>query len=247
MTFWLESAALVLVIVALDQLIWRPPISWSERFKLDKNMKQYTEQEACHPTALDSKHFNPNTDLPYGLGSNHVYTAMNDFLSFLEFVNTQLHTKQIARLESMLMPANFSSIVGEFMSSTIPKYCSALVKNRYHNGHPDLIPAAMFPDNAIQHAQDGIEIKASRYMRGWQGHNPEDVWLLVFVFDCNRPKDVAPRPFQFVKVVGAQLSKSDWLFSGRSATSRRTITASVTESGYRKMTANWIYQNSDFE
>ena len=37
------------------------------------------------------------------------------------------------------MPANFSSMVGEFMSATIPKYCKTLAKNTYHNGHPDLV------------------------------------------------------------------------------------------------------------
>jgi hypothetical protein len=162
---------------------------------------------------------------------------MNGFLLFLGFVNSQLHTKQIERLEAMLMPANFSSIVSEFMSSTIPKQCSTIVKNRYHNGHPDLIPATMFPNDTVQHAPHGIEIKASRYLRAWQGHNPEDVWLMVFVFDSNRPKAVVPRPFHFVKVIGAELSKNDWVFSGRSETSRRTITASITESGYQKMAA----------
>jgi hypothetical protein len=102
----------------------------------------------------------------------------------------------------------------------------------------------MFPNDAVQHAPYGIEIKASRYLRGWQGHNPEDVWLMVFVFDSNRPRDTIPRPFQFVMVVGAQLSESDWIFSGRSETSRRTITASVTNFGYQKMMANWIYRDS---
>jgi hypothetical protein len=145
------------------------------------------------------------------------------------------------------MPANFSSIVGEFMSSNIPKYCSSIVKNKYHNGHPDMIPAGHFPGDAIQHADKGIEIKGSRYLRGWQGHNPESSWLMVFMFDSNRPVDgikgINPKPFRFVAVFGAQLTKGDWQFSGRSETSRRTITASVTKSGYEKMLANWIYRD----
>lgn len=58
------------------------------------------------------------------------------------------------------------------MGSRIPKHCPSIVKNAYHNGHPDLIPAGMFPNNAVQHATEGVEIKASRYLRGWQGHNP---------------------------------------------------------------------------
>ncbi len=143
-----------------------------------------------------------------------------------------------------MMPANFSSIVGEFMSSTMPKYCKTIVKNRYHNGHPDMVPFGMFVNDAAQHSPHGIEIKASRYLRAWQGHNPEDVWLMVFVFDSSRPNDGVPKPFRFLKVVGALLSKSDWIFSGRSETSRRTITASVTEIGYQKMMSNWIYQRS---
>lgn len=86
-------------------------------------------------------------------------------------------------------------------------------------------------------------------MKGWQGHNPENIWLLVFMFDSNRPIDVSqnidPKHFRFLRVAGAQLEESDWQLAGRSGTSRRTITATVKESGYRKMMANWIYNASD--
>ena len=83
-----------------------------------------------------------------------------------------------------------------------------------------------------------------------QGHNAEDAWLMVFCFASGRPTDrtkgILPAPFKFVSVVGAQLTKSDWKFAGRSETSRRTITAAVTTSGYDKMMANWIYRAPDF-
>lgn len=203
----------------------------------------YSEVEACQPIAIREDAFNQNAVLPYGLQTSHVRWAMQDFTDFLGFVNTQLHSRDIQRLESMLMPANFSSITGEFMATSIPRYCKDLVKNRYHNGHPDLVPAQMYPNDAVQHSVHGIEIKASRYLRGWQGHNPEAVFLLVFVFDSNRPRDVIPRTFRFVRVLGATLAHADWLYSGRSETSRRTITASVTFSGYEKMMANWIYRD----
>ena len=144
------------------------------------------------------------------------------------------------------MPANFSSMVGEFMAAAIPKYCKTVARNTYHNGHPDILPKGLYPEDSIQHGPEGIEIKASRHTSGWQGHNPEDVWLLVFVFDSNTSRDagrgIAPRPFRFVKVLGALLTRKDWAFSGRSETSRRTITASVTRTGYAKMEANWIYR-----
>ena len=105
---------------------------------------------ACTPVPVNPDLFNPNCTLPYGLTLEHIRQAMEDFVDFLGFINQQLHVKGIPRLESFLMPANFSSIVGEFINISIPRYCSGLVKNQYHNGHPDLIPSGMFPGNAVQ-------------------------------------------------------------------------------------------------
>jgi hypothetical protein len=191
--------------------------------------------------------FNTNCRLPYGLTAKQVQKAMCDFIDFIGFINQQLYTKDMQRLESFLMPANFSSIVGEFMNMSIPKYCSNLVKNGYHNGHPDLIPTDVFPDNSIQYATEGLEVKGSRHSKGWQGHNPESVWLMVFYFDSNtsndKKKDIGPKPFQFKGVYAAKLEKEDWTFSGRTGTSRRTITASVNRSGVNKMKSNWVYED----
>lgn len=207
--------------------------------------KNDAEWRACCPDLVDIRHFNARARLPYGLQIEHVCAAMNDFVSFLRMVNGKLLESDSPRFEAMLMPANFSSIVGEFMASNIPKHCKGLVKNKYHNGHPDLIPAGHFPNDSVQYAHDGIELKGSRYLKGWQGHNPENIWLMVVMFDSNRPVDdakgIEPKPFRYLRVVGAQLEKKDWLFAGRSEKSRRTITASVTDSGYRKMMTNWIY------
>lgn len=209
-------------------------------------MAQDLELAACIPAPVNRAGFNPKAVIPYGLTTEHLYLAMKQFPDFIGFVNPQLNGKGIPRFETMLMPANFSSMVGEFLNASIPKYCKTLVKNRYHNGHADPIPAGKFPGDAAQHAGDGIEIKGSRYLKGWQGHNPEDTWLMVFVFDSGRPTDqareIAPKPFKFLVVAGAQLKKQDWLFAERSGTSRRTITASVTRTGYEKMMANWIYR-----
>jgi hypothetical protein len=222
-------------------------------------MPHLPEAEKLTPHQPDPAAFNAQSVLPYGCTTDHVRQAMSEFVDFLAFVNQQLATKDIARLETLLMPANFSSMVGEFVTASIPKYCSSLVKNRYHNGHPDLIPAGMFADNRIQHSHEGIEVKASRYLRGWQGHNPEKIWLMVFMFESNRSSDslvleenvtkrpkhtASPLPFRFLRVVGAGLEKEDWVLSGRSETSRRTITASVARSGYLKMMENWIYDVS---
>lgn len=204
------------------------------------------EAAACKPVPINPHGFNPIAQIPYGVKVDHIRKAMGEFIDFIGFINGQLHTKKMERLESFLMPANFSSIVGEFMGAAIPKHCKTVIRNKYHNGHPDIVPAGHYPGDSILHGPEGIEIKGSRHTSGWQGHNAEECWLMVFVFDSNTSRDVGqgiePKPFRFVKVVGAKLLKEDWQFSGRSATSRRTITASVKRSGYEKMEANWIYR-----
>lgn len=207
----------------------------------------HTEADACNPVSLDASAFNGKAYLPYGLTISHLHSAMQDYNKFLGLINQQLYEQGLPRLESILMPANFSSIVGEFMNQAVPRYCHSLVKNQYHNGHPDLIPAGMFDHNSVQYTHSGIEVKASRHSSGWQGHNPETVWLMVFYFDSNtardKGKDIPPRPFRFRGVYAAQLKEEDWNFSGRSETSRRTITASVNRRGVTKMKENWIYQD----
>jgi hypothetical protein len=209
--------------------------------------------EKVDPLPVSARGFNSACQIPYGLTVQHIHLGLSDYIDFLTFINEQLIFKEIPRLETFIMPAGFSSLVGEFMNVRLPIYCNSLVKNRYHNGHPDLIPAGRFPDDAVQHDTVGIEVKGSRNRSGWQGHNPENVWLMVFIFDANSANDEAqaikkgrepkPRPFRFVEVLGAQLDHDDWQFSGRSETSRRTITATVKPSGYAKMAANWIYRD----
>jgi hypothetical protein len=151
------------------------------------------EAAACTPIPVDPAGFNSKAQIPYGVRPQHVRKAMEEFIDFLGFINGQLNTKQIERIESFLMPANFSSMVGEFMGAAIPKHCKTVCRNKYHNGHPDMIPKGYCEGDAILHGDEGIEIKGSRHTSGWQGHNAEDVWLMVFVFDSNTSRDAVPQ------------------------------------------------------
>jgi hypothetical protein len=209
-------------------------------------MSDDLELLACTPSPLDPTKFNCHATIPYDLTIQHIQTAMQEFLDFLGFLNQQLHGRDLSRLECIMMPANFSSLVGEFVIANIPKHCATLVKNAYHNGHPDLVPASHYPGNSVQHGDQGIEVKGSRYSRGWQGHNAEECWLMVLVYASNRPADKASGtpsiPFCFKSVFLGRLETSDWKFSGRSDKSRRTITASVVQSGRKKMVENWVYR-----
>src|SRR5271168_1746071 len=142
--------------------------------------------ELILPGPIERAGFNPEARVPFGVTTEHIRAAMQDFIEFLSVIDGQLYAKGMDRFENLLMQANFSSMVGEIISASIPKHCKTVVKNRFHNGHPDILPAGKYKNDAAQHAGKGIEIKASRYLRGWQGHNAEDVWLMVLVFQTGR-------------------------------------------------------------
>jgi hypothetical protein len=152
--------------------------------------RERLETAACVPEAVATHGFNPDATLPFGCTVNHIEQAMAEFAEFLSVVKTELHAKGMVPLESLLMPANFSSVVSESMNTSLPRYCPTLASNIYYDGHPDLIPTGKYANNAVQYATEGVEVKASRYLSGWQGHNLEEGWLLVFVFDGNRPADL---------------------------------------------------------
>lgn len=76
----------------------------------------------------------------------------------------------------------------------------------------------MYPGNAVQYAHEGIEVKGSRHNSGWQGHNPESIWLMVFQLDSNTAHDrgqgIGPKSFSFKGVYAAKLELEDWSFFG---------------------------------
>ena len=87
--------------------------------KADLDRFRALEAAACKAVSPHPDGFNKKCVLPYGLKPPQVGQAMGEFVNFIGLVNEQLNTKGIQRMETMLMPANFSSMVGEFMSANI--------------------------------------------------------------------------------------------------------------------------------
>lgn len=91
-------------------------------------MDNQAEWEACTPISVSREKFNPQAMIPYGCQTDHIFQAMNDFCLFLGFINRELYTKQISRLETMLMAANFSSIVVNLWQQPSPNTAQLLLK-----------------------------------------------------------------------------------------------------------------------
>ena len=56
-------------------------------------MSMTLEESACTPIPLKEDGFNSNAQIPCGCTIDHIKAAMEAFLDFIGFINTQLATK----------------------------------------------------------------------------------------------------------------------------------------------------------
>ena len=146
-----------------------------------------------------------------------------------------------------MQPAGFSGLVSNVIVRSVVRAAETatpgLALNRYPNGRPDIVPRAAYPGDAVKRGATGIEVKASRYSSGWQGHNPEPGWLLIVQFNVDtKTEPIYERtPTNVSRVLCARLAGKDWKFSGRGEGSRRTPTASITQHGLLKLEAGTVY------
>lgn len=201
-------------------------------------MPHYIDRATLHP-----KGFNEGVALPYGLRASEIKAAIDDIYDFLYNVNRFLVERGWDRLEETLSAATFSGVMSELVVEGSSKRSETIIKNQYHNGRPDLVPRGFYPHDGSLRGDEGIEVKASRWSNGWQGHNVEDGWILICQYFIDHETTPLPdrAPTRIERVLCAQLEESDWSFSGRKEGSRRTPTASIKRSGVLKLEANAIF------
>ena len=185
--------------------------------------------------------------LPYGMDAVGVVAAINDLYAYLHALNRASIQYGYDRLEDIQLRAAFSGLVSEIMVRSLAASMSnrvpGLARNQYPNGHPDLVPRAMYPGDAVQNGDAGVEVKAARNPTSIQAHNTGEGWYAVIEFSCDVKTlpiyDREPTIIRRVRI--AYLEHTDWSFSGRSETSRRTPTASITRGGRAKLDAGTVY------
>lgn len=65
---------------------------------------------------------------------------------------------------------------------------------------------------------------------------------MVFRYAVGEQEDGTKLPLTFIEILCAEVKQSDWSFSGRKGSSRRTPTASITASGVEKLRQNFVYR-----
>jgi hypothetical protein len=117
-----------------------------------------------------------------------------------------------------------------------------LAVNRYHNGHPDLIPAGIYANDTVKAGEEGVEIKATKGRGAVDTHGARNAWLCVFRYavDSETEPAVARKPTRFVEILLAKLTVDDFRRNQRSELGTRT--ASPNRGGIARLRLNWIYR-----
>ncbi len=219
---------------------WRPPL---KRPAAEGNayarilggpLQRYTRRQ--HASVQDA---NLKVKLRYGITAKDVVDAVNDLYAYLHAINKSAIRLSYGRLEESMLPAAFSGFISETMVQSFAHAFSnrkpGLVRNRYPNGHPDLIPRAKYRNDSVLSGTEGIEIKTTR-STSVQSHNERPGSLIVVEILCDLTGVVHERLATSVLTVryGA-LTKRDWKFYPRKGASRRTITAAILPSGKKKL------------
>ncbi|MBI3301671.1 MAG: hypothetical protein HYZ72_06295 [Deltaproteobacteria bacterium] len=193
------------------------------------------------PAKLIARYVNHRVVLPYGLTVDEVEKAAAETYRLFHGLNDYLVENGFRPLEELILGNSLSGIISEFLVKNIAKASATLEANLKVGGHPDLLPKGHYSSNLVLKGDEGIEGKSSIQKGGWQGHNPEDCWLMVFRYAVGEQESGPSLPLTFVEILCAKLTRADWSFSGRQGASRRTPTASITSSGVEKLRANFLY------
>lgn len=186
--------------------------------------------------------FNQSAILPYELRLADFELAMQDVYDLLFDINNNLVSRGLQRLEEIVRSAIFSGILSDALTASLARHSRVLTENRFHNGHPDLIPQGRYSNNAVAAGEEGIEVKATRGGGGVDTHGARNAWLCVFRYtvDSETQPAAGRAPTRIVEILLAQLTVNDFRRNPRGELGTRT--ASPNRAGLAKLRANRIYR-----
>jgi hypothetical protein len=194
--------------------------------------------------AVPEGEFNEEATLPYELRLKDFELAMQDAYDLLFDINSALSSRGLRRIEETIRPAVFSGFLSDTIASALARHARVLTSNSFHNGHPDLIPEGVYPRNAAQAGDQGVEIKVTGGSGGVDTHGARDAWLCLFRYrsDVKSEPAVNRAATVFTEVLLGRLELADFRSNERGRLGTRTATPN--KEGLTKLRANWVYQAS---
>lgn len=200
------------------------------------------DRREINRAAPDENAFNPDATLPYSLRLDDFRLVMLDVYDLLHDINQALAARGVKRFEETVRAAIFSGILSDTIVASVARHSRVLTENRFHNGHPDLIPTGVYAYDEVQSGREGIEVKATRGRGAVDTHGAREAWLLIFRYEVDSKTEPAidRGPTRFVEVLLAHLTREDFRRNDRGELGTRT--ASPNRRGLQKLRSNWIYR-----
>ncbi|HEX5314893.1 MAG TPA: hypothetical protein VFX38_08335 [Gammaproteobacteria bacterium] len=199
-----------------------------------------------HRNRVNAQQFNAVAQLPYELRLRDFEMAMQDVYDFFFDVNRGLVERGLMRLDDTIRPAILSGLLSDMLTSSLAKHSRTLVVNSYHNGHPDLVVAGVYPRNSVKAGTEGVDIKTTRKHDGAvDTHGARDQWMCVCVYDVDNQTEPARerRPMSFREVYLGQVMGADFRRNPRGELGTRTAT--LHREGIENPHRNWVYRLSE--
>lgn len=167
---------------------------------------------------------------------------MQDVYDLLGDINSFLLSRGLQRIEETVRAAIFSGIISDVIAASLAKHGRVLTENRYHNGHPDLIPRGRYALDKVAAGEEGVEVKATRGGGAVDTHGARDGWLCVFryVVDSDTEPAHDRHATRITEILLARLERDDFRRNERGELGTRT--ASPNRTALDKLRANWVYR-----
>lgn len=195
------------------------------------------------------RYWNTEAELPYGVTPNDFRESITETYQIYGDICEYLLEENHGRIETLIRANNaLSDLIGNIATEALAEESDALTHNEKDDGWPDLLSVDHYDDYEVMYGEEGIETKCSQSSGGWNAHNNEAGWFVIFRYDRGDP-DVSAEdmePVRFTQILVSHLEEDDWKHSGRSSESRRTITSYVQESGMNKLRANPVYEDPEY-
>ncbi len=187
--------------------------------------------------------FNTALALPFELRLEDFRMAVQDVYDFFFDVNSTLQMKGLQRLDDMLRPAIMSGVLSDMLTASLAKHSRSLCENGYFNGHPDLIVRGVYPNNAVQAGDQGVEIKTTRKSGGAvDTHGARNQWMCVFVYEVDDQTEPATqrKPMAITEIYLGHVTVDDFRKNARGELGTRTAT--LHKDGIAKLRESWVYR-----
>lgn len=192
---------------------------------------------------LDLDCFNADLPLPYNLRIDDFKVAMQDVYDFLHDTNDFLVNKGLSRLDDTLRPANRSGFLSDMLTDSLGKHSRSLARNKFHNGHPDLIVRGQHSNDAVQSAEQGVEIKTTRNQRAavdFHGGRNQTLAIFVYRVDVQTEPAIKRAPLEFTGIFISTVLEADFRRYERGDLGTRT--SSLKKEVRAKLLESWIYR-----